>query len=98
MKALALQFTVQEAIKILCAGISFYRRHTLGEVQEEDEDSSETIALLRQSSTLIFVLLAAVESRANGLADAAAPARVLRARGLRPACGTGCSRPRGLPS
>ena len=59
----------QEAIKILCAGISFYRRHTLGEVQEEDEDSTETIALLRQSATLIFVLLAAVESRSNGTSD-----------------------------
>ena len=58
-----------DAMKILCAGIAFYRRHTLGDVQEDEEDSSETIELLRQSATLIFVLLAAVEARSNGLSD-----------------------------
>lgn len=25
----------QDAVKVLCAGISFYRRHTLGDAQEE---------------------------------------------------------------
>ena len=29
----------QDAVKILCAGISFYRRHTLGDQQEEEEAS-----------------------------------------------------------
>ena len=72
----------QEAVKILCAGISFYRRHTLGEVQEEDEDSSETIALLRQSATLIFVLLAAVELRSNGPSDLKSAQEVVEAANL----------------
>ena len=73
------ELSKQEAIKILCAGISFYRRHTLGEVQEEEEDSSETIALLRQSATLIFVLLAAVESRSNGPSDLSSAQAVVEA-------------------
>ena len=59
----------QDAVKVLCAGISFYRRHTLGDAQEEDEDSTETTALLKQSATLIFVLLASVEARTNGTVD-----------------------------
>ena len=59
----------QDAVKVLCAGISFYRRHTLGDAQEEDEDASETLALLKQSATLIFVLLAACEARDNAAAD-----------------------------
>lgn len=70
-----------DAMKVLCAGISFYRRHTLGDVQEEDEDSSETIALLKRSSTLIFVLLAAVESRASGQADLESARAVVDAAG-----------------
>jgi hypothetical protein len=56
-----------DAVRILCAGISFYRRHALGDVGDDEEDATDTIALLKQSATLIFVLLAAIESRANGL-------------------------------
>ena len=59
----------QDAVKVLCAGISFYRRHTLGDAQEEDEDSTETTALLKRSATLIFVLLASVEALTNGLVN-----------------------------
>ena len=59
----------QDAMKVLCAGISFYRRHTLGDAQEEDEDSTETTALLKRSATLIFVLLASIEARNNELVD-----------------------------
>lgn len=61
--------TQHDAVKVLCAGISFYRRHTLGDVQEVEEDSAATISLLRQSATLIFVLLAAIESRGNATPD-----------------------------
>ena len=53
-----------DAVRILCAGISFYRRHALGDVGDDEEDATDTIALLKQSATLIFVLLAAIESRA----------------------------------
>ena len=61
--------TQQDALKVLCAGISFYRRHTLGDVQEVEEDSTATISLLRQSASLIFVLLAAIESRGSDATD-----------------------------
>ena len=72
----------QEAVKVLCAGISFYRRHTLGDAQEEDEDTSETRALLKQSAMLIFVLLAAVEARdSGGAADAESARAVVDAAG-----------------
>ncbi len=50
---------------LLCAGIKLYRRHTLGEREEEEEDGAETNALIKQSATLIFVLLAAVQGRSN---------------------------------
>ena len=57
------------AMKILCAGISLYRRHTLGETQEAEEDAEETIALLKKSATLVFVLLASIEARTDALVD-----------------------------
>lgn len=50
---------------MLCAGIKLYRRHTLGDREEEEEDGAETNALIKQSATLIFVLLAAVQGRSN---------------------------------
>ena len=51
------------ATSMLCAGIALYRRHTLGDREEEDEDSAETNALIKQSATFVFVLLAAIEGR-----------------------------------
>tara|TARA_B100001063_G_scaffold211889_1_gene210499 strand:+ start:1978 stop:3222 length:1245 start_codon:yes stop_codon:yes gene_type:complete len=56
------------AMALLCCGISLYRRHTLGDKEEEDEDTVETNALIKRSAVLIFVLLAAIEaSRGNRL-------------------------------
>lgn len=57
------------AMSLLCAGISLYRRHTLGDREEQDEDSAETSALIKQSATLVFVLLAAIEGRSNDSTD-----------------------------
>lgn len=51
------------AMGLVCCGIGLYRRHTLGDREEEDEDAEETNALIKQSSALIFVLLAAIEAR-----------------------------------
>ena len=49
---------------LLCCGIAMYRRYAIGEHGEEDgDDREETTALVKQSSVLIFVLLAAIESR-----------------------------------
>ena len=49
---------------LLCCGIAMYRRYTIGEHGEEDgDDREETTALVKKSSVLIFVLLAAIESR-----------------------------------
>jgi len=53
------------AMGLVCCGIGLYRRHTLGDREEEDEDAEETNALIKQSSALIFVLLAAIEARNN---------------------------------
>jgi hypothetical protein len=50
------------AMTLLCCGISLYRRHTLGDREEEDEDTEETNALIKRSTVLIFVLLAAIEA------------------------------------
>ena len=50
------------AMALLCCGISLYRRHTLGDKEEEDEDTEETNALIKRSTVLIFVLLAAIEA------------------------------------
>ena len=50
------------AMTLLCCGISLYRRHTLGDKEEEDEDAEETNALIKRSTVLIFVLLAAIEA------------------------------------
>jgi hypothetical protein len=50
------------AMTLLCCGISLYRRHTLGDREEEDEDTEETSALIKRSTVLIFVLLAAIEA------------------------------------
>ena len=67
------------AMTLLCAGISMYRRHTLGDREEEDEDSAETNALIKQSATLIFVLLAAIEGRNNEPTDLEAVRGVVNA-------------------
>ncbi len=50
------------AMALLCCGISMYRRHTLGDREEEDEDAEETNALIKRTAVLIFVLLAAIEA------------------------------------
>lgn len=50
------------AMALLCCGISLYRRHTLGDREEDDEDTEETNALIKRSTVLIFVLLAAIEA------------------------------------
>ena len=50
------------AMALLCCGISLYRRHTLGDKEEEDEDTEENTALIKRSTVLIFVLLAAIEA------------------------------------
>jgi hypothetical protein len=50
------------AMALLCCGISLYRRHTLGDKEEDDEDTEETNALIKRSTVLIFVLLAAIEA------------------------------------
>lgn len=83
------------AMALLCCGISLYRRHTLGDKEEEDEDTVETHALIKRSTVLIFVLLAAIEaSRGNRLdldrarevveaANAATLADVLKTHGRR---------------
>ena len=59
------QVSKKAAMGLVCCGISLYRRHTLGDREEEDEDAEETNALIRQSSVLIFVLLAAIEAKNN---------------------------------
>ena len=52
---------------LLCCGISMYRRHAVGEKgDEEGEDHEETMNLVRQSSVLMFVLLACIEARSSG--------------------------------
>ena len=56
------QVTQKAAMTLLCCGISLYRRHTLGDKEEEDEDTEETNALIKRSTVLIFVLLAAIEA------------------------------------
>ena len=83
------------AMALLCCGISLYRRHTLGDKEEEDEDTVETHGLIKRSTVLIFVLLAAIEaSRGNRLdldrarevveaANAATLADVLKTHGRR---------------
>lgn len=50
------------AMALLCCGISLYRRHTLGDREEEDEDTEEMNALIKRTAVLIFVLLAAIEA------------------------------------
>lgn len=50
------------AMALLCCGISLYRRHTLGDREEEDEDAEETNALIKRTAVLVFVLLAAIEA------------------------------------
>ena len=57
------------AMTLLCCGISLYRRHTLGDREEEDEDSEETNALIRRTAVLVFVLLAAIEASRGGRVD-----------------------------
>lgn len=72
------------AMGLVCCGIGLYRRHTLGDREEEDEDTEETNALIKQSSVLIFVLLAAIESRNNvraAMGVSNATEMVKRARG-----------------
>jgi hypothetical protein len=59
------QVSKKAAMGLVCCGIGMYRRHTLGDREEEDEDTEETSALIKQSSVLIFVLLSAIEARNN---------------------------------
>ena len=52
---------------LLCCGIAMYRRHAVGEQgEDEGEDHEETMALIKQSAVLIFVLLATIEARNGG--------------------------------
>ena len=81
------------AMTLLCCGISLYRRHTLGDKEEEEEDAEETNALIKRSTVLIFVLLAGIEAsrgervdlnraRGGGRSQRRDPRR--RAQGARP--------------
>ena len=55
---------------LLCCGIAMYRRHAVGEQgEEEGEDHEETMALIKQSAVLIFVLLATIEARNGGAVE-----------------------------
>ena len=55
---------------LLCCGIAMYRRHAVGEQgDEEGEDHEETMALIKQSAVLIFVLLATIEARNGGAVE-----------------------------
>ena len=55
---------------LLCCGISMYRRHAVGEkAEEEGDDHEETMNLVKQSSVLIFVLLACIEARSGSAVD-----------------------------
>jgi hypothetical protein len=57
------------AMTLLCCGISLYRRHTLGNQEEEEEDTEEMNALIKRTAVLIFVLLAAIEASRGGRVD-----------------------------
>ena len=51
---------------LLCCGIAMYRKYTIGEQgDEEGDDREETTDLVKQSSVLIFVLLAIIEARSG---------------------------------
>ena len=67
------------AMALLCCGISLYRRHTLGDKEEEDEDTEETNALIKRSTVLIFVLLAAIEASRGERIDVDNAREVVRA-------------------
>ena len=67
------------AMALLCCGISLYRRHTLGDREEEDEDTEETNALIKRSTVLIFVLLAAIEASRGERIDVDNAREVVRA-------------------
>jgi len=59
--------SAKAAKALLCCGIAMYRRHAVGEQNDEEgEDHEETMALIKQSSVLIFVLLATIEARSSG--------------------------------
>jgi|SaaInlV_125m_DNA_1040241.scaffolds.fasta_scaffold05918_4 hypothetical protein len=76
--------SAKAAKALLCCGVAMYRRHAVGEqADEEGEDHEETMALIKQSSVLIFVLLATIEARSSGGAVDAETARevVERANG-----------------
>lgn len=63
--------SAKAAKALLCCGIAMYRRHAVGGEQaaEECEDHEETMALIRQSAVLIFVLLATIEARGGAVVD-----------------------------
>ena len=67
------------AMALLCCGISLYRRHTLGDKEEEEEDTEETNALIKRSTVLIFVLLAAIEASRGERIDVDNAREVVRA-------------------
>ena len=59
--------SARSAKTLLCCGIAMYRRHAVGEKgDEEGEDYEETMALIKRSCVLIFVLLACIEARGGG--------------------------------
>lgn len=63
--------SAKAAKALLCCGIAMYRRHAVGgeQADEECEDYEETMALIRQSAVLIFVLLATLEARGGAVVD-----------------------------
>jgi hypothetical protein len=67
------------AMALLCCGISLYRRHTLGDREEEEEDTEETNALIKRSTVLIFVLLAAIEASRGERVDVDNAREIVRA-------------------
>lgn len=69
----------KSAMALLCCGISMYRRYTLADREEEDEDCEETNALIKQSAVLIFVLLAAIEASRGERVDVDAARAVVAA-------------------
>lgn len=65
---------------LLCCGIAMYRRHAVGEQNEEEgDDHEETMALIKQSAVLIFVLLATIEARSGDAVNVEAMQRVVEA-------------------
>ncbi len=70
--------SAKAAKTLLCCGIAMYRRHAVGEQNDEEgDDHEETMRLVRQSSVLIFVLLATIEARSGDPVDLEALRQVI---------------------